>query len=67
MSQPLELDDSDVLLLRLFSEGLTLPAIARRTDSSERTVRRRLRQVCNRIGVATPVEAVVLAVRLGLF
>jgi DNA-binding NarL/FixJ family response regulator len=40
--------------------------VARRLAISERTVRRRVRSLCDRIGVANTVQAVVWAVRSGL-
>jgi DNA-binding NarL/FixJ family response regulator len=56
----------DVELLRLLADGLPLDSVARRLATSERTVRRRTRLVCDRIGVAAPIQAVVWAVRRGL-
>lgn len=64
--EPTALTTGDIELLRLLSKGLPLEAVARRTGLSERTVRRRVRAVCDRIGVGTRIEAVVWAVRHGL-
>jgi DNA-binding NarL/FixJ family response regulator len=50
-------------LLRLLSEGTSADVIGRRLGLSDRTVRRRLRSVCDRVGVDSPIEAVVWAVR----
>ncbi len=60
------LDADDVRLLRLVARGHTATGTAARLEVSERTVRRRLRDVCDRLGVSSPIEAVVLAVRHGL-
>ena len=60
------LGTDEVELLRLIAQGLLVDAVARRLDLSERTVRRRVRVVCDRLGVRTPIEAVVWAVRNGL-
>ncbi|WP_019145110.1 helix-turn-helix domain-containing protein [Aeromicrobium massiliense] len=59
------LDASDLHLLRLVADGHTAAGTATRLDVSERTVRRRLRDVCDRLEVQSPIEAVVLAVRHG--
>jgi DNA-binding NarL/FixJ family response regulator len=61
-----ELSRQDVELLRLLSRGLPLDAVARRLNTSERTVRRRVKAVCDRLGFATSIEAVVWAARQGL-
>ncbi|MFC0629438.1 LuxR C-terminal-related transcriptional regulator [Kribbella deserti] len=60
------LGHGDIQLLRLLSTGLPVEAVARRLDLSERTVRRRTRAICDRLGVGTAIEAVVWAVRRGL-
>ncbi|UOZ03058.1 LuxR C-terminal-related transcriptional regulator [Amycolatopsis sp. WQ 127309] len=61
---PLEREELD--LLRLLAEGLSVEAIARRLDLSDRTVRRRLRSICDTLGCTTPIQAVVWAARRGL-
>ncbi len=60
------LEDGDLELLRLLAEGLLLDGVARRTGLSERTVRRRCRSICDRLGVQAPIQAVVWAARRGL-
>ncbi|MGA5703014.1 DNA-binding response regulator [Peterkaempfera bronchialis] len=53
-------------LLLLLADGLPLDAIARRLCTSSRTLRRRIRVLCDRIGVRTPLQAAVWAARRGL-
>ena len=60
------LDHEDLELLRLLADGALLGAVARRLRTSERTVRRRIRSICNRLGVGAPIQAVVWAARRGL-
>ena len=60
------LEERDIALLALLATGAPVEAIARRMDVSERTVRRRTREICDRLDVGTPVEAVVWAARRGL-
>jgi DNA-binding NarL/FixJ family response regulator len=60
------LEERDLEILRQLGEGRSLEAIARELGISDRTVRRRLRNSCDSIGVTTPIEAVVWAVRRGL-
>ncbi|WP_228551591.1 LuxR C-terminal-related transcriptional regulator [Mumia zhuanghuii] len=63
---PAPLERDDLALLALVAQGLTVEAVGRRMLLSERTVRRRLRTVCSALEVATPIEAVVWAVRRDL-
>lgn len=58
-----ELAREELELLALLAAGLSLDTVARRLDLSEWTVRRRLRSLCDRIGVDTPIEAIVWAAR----
>lgn len=53
----------EVQVLAEIASGATLDATARRLDISTRTVRRRVRDVCDRIDVNTPIEAIVWAVK----
>jgi DNA-binding NarL/FixJ family response regulator len=61
-----EIGYDDLQLLRLLATGLPVEGVARRLGLSERTVRRRTRAVCDRLGFGTAVEAIVWAVRRGL-
>jgi DNA-binding NarL/FixJ family response regulator len=61
-----ELSRQDVELPRLLARGLPLDAVARRLNTSERTVRRRVKAICNRLGFTTSIRAVVWAARQGL-
>ncbi|MFI5430229.1 LuxR C-terminal-related transcriptional regulator [Aeromicrobium sp. UC242_57] len=63
MGRVSNLSDDDLAILRPLSQGLTTDVIARELNISERTLRRRVRTICNQIGVDTPIEAVVWAVR----
>ena len=60
------LDAEDIRLLELLGRGLPAESVARRLGLSERTVRRRTRAICDRLGVSTAIEAVVWAARRGL-
>jgi DNA-binding NarL/FixJ family response regulator len=60
------LNAADIHLLGLLAEGLPLEAVGRRLDLSDRTIRRRARSVCDRIGVRAPIQAVAWAARRGL-
>ena len=61
-----ELSCEDLELLRLLARGLPLEAVARRLHTSERTVRRRIKGICERLSVSASIEAVVWAARRGL-
>ena len=61
-----ELSRQDVELLGLIARGLPLDAVARRLNTSERTVRRRVKAICDRLGFPTSIQAVVWAARQGL-
>lgn len=60
------LDEQEKQIIRLLAEGLVLDAIARRLNVSERTLRRRIRSLCDRVGVDAPVQLVVWAARAGV-
>jgi DNA-binding NarL/FixJ family response regulator len=60
------LDPEDIRLLELLGRGLPAESVARHLGLSERTVRRRTRAICDRLGVSTAIEAVVWAARRGL-
>lgn len=49
--------------LAQLARGATLALAARRLGTSTRTVRRRVRRVCDRLGVDTTTEAIVWAVK----
>ncbi len=61
-----ELSQQDLELLRLLAGGLPLDAVARRMGKSERTVRRRVRGICDQLGLGTSIQAVAWAARRGL-
>ncbi|HKC29544.1 MAG TPA: LuxR C-terminal-related transcriptional regulator [Jatrophihabitans sp.] len=67
LSEPSNMwDAEEIAIVQLLAEGLVLEAIARRLALSERTVRRRIRALCDRFGVDAPVQVVVLAARSGV-
>ena len=57
------LSDEEVRLLAQIASGVTADVAARKLELSARTLRRRLRTICDRLGVNTPIEAVVWAAR----
>jgi DNA-binding NarL/FixJ family response regulator len=60
------IDEQEIALIRLLADGLVLDAVARRLGISERTLRRRIRALCDRVGVDTPVQVIVWAARRGV-
>lgn len=60
------LSQEDLALLTKLADGALLGAVARHLGTSERTVRRRIRCICDVLGVDTPIQAVVWAARRGL-
>ncbi|NYI04975.1 LuxR C-terminal-related transcriptional regulator [Allostreptomyces psammosilenae] len=50
-------------MLQLLADGLPLDSVARRMCTSSRTLRRRIRAVCDRLGVQAPIQAVAWAAR----
>jgi DNA-binding NarL/FixJ family response regulator len=63
---PSGLDEPDIQLLRLIAEGLPLDAVARRLQLSDRTVRRRLKAIRDRLGVDSSIQLIAWAARRGL-
>lgn len=57
------LTDDELRLLAEIATGVTTDVAARRLELSARTLRRRLRTICDELGVNTPIEAVVWAAR----
>lgn len=57
------LSEDEVKLLAQIASGVTADVAARKLELSARTLRRRLRTICDRLGVNTPIEAVVWAAR----
>ncbi|GAB3211351.1 LuxR C-terminal-related transcriptional regulator [Marinactinospora thermotolerans] len=57
------LSEDEIQLLAEIATGVTTDVAARRLELSARTLRRRLRSICDRLGVNTPIEAVVWAAR----
>lgn len=57
------LEPEELRILACIGRGMTLAACARDLEVSERTLRRRLRRLCDRLDVATSTEAVVWAAK----
>jgi len=63
--EAVELGEDELDLLRLLADGASLDQAADRLHLSRRTVSRRLTELCARLDVDKPIEAVVWAVRHG--
>jgi DNA-binding NarL/FixJ family response regulator len=61
-----EVTNEELAILTLMANGLTLDSVATRVSMSPRTLSRRLRCVCDRLGVTHPIQAIVWAARQGL-
>ncbi|MBO2451526.1 LuxR family transcriptional regulator [Actinomadura barringtoniae] len=59
----LRLNEEEIKLLAQIASGVTADVAARKLELSARTLRRRLRTICDRLEVNTPIEAVVWAAR----
>lgn len=53
----------DLRLLAILARGIPLGQIASISDVSDRTIRRRIRRICDVLEVRTPIEAVAWAAR----
>jgi DNA-binding NarL/FixJ family response regulator len=60
---PVELSHEEIELLAEIATGVTTEVAARHLELSARTLRRRIRNICDVLGVNTPIEAVVWAAR----
>lgn len=60
------LNRDDLRLLALLAEGMPISSISRRLAMSDRTIRRRIRAICEQLGVKSTVQAIVWAARRGL-
>ncbi|MUN35541.1 LuxR C-terminal-related transcriptional regulator [Actinomadura litoris] len=57
------LGEEEIQLLAQIASGVTADIAARNLELSARTLRRRLRTICDKLEVSTPIEAVVWAAR----
>lgn len=57
------LTHAEVRALAELATGSTFDVAARRLDVSDRTIRRRVRDVCDRVGVDTTIQAIVWAAK----
>ncbi|MEV0393348.1 helix-turn-helix transcriptional regulator [Polymorphospora rubra] len=65
-ARPATLTDDELAILALLADGRLTASVAVELHLSERSVRHRVRVICERLDVGTPIEAVVWAVRRGL-
>lgn len=63
---PQRLSRDDLRLIALIATGVPISVVAGRLGISDRTVRRKVRVICDALGVGTMIEAVVWAARRGL-
>lgn len=59
------LDHEQLEALTCLARGMTIAAAARQLGVSERTVRRRLRALCDELNLTTTIQAVVWAAKSG--
>lgn len=62
-ANPDSLSRLDLAILAELASGGSQNKVARHLGMSSRTIRRRLRQICNRLDVEAPIEAVAWAAR----
>ena len=65
-SQPIVLNDDEVRLLRKYAAGATVQDLSHDEYFGERTIRRRLQNICLKLGTKSRAEAVAKASHLGL-
>ena len=66
MAAPVDLTPRELAALTAIASGLTAVTAARLMGTSPRTLRRGQREATDRLGVATPIQAVVIAAAAGL-
>lgn len=57
------LTEAEIQVLTALGAGQTCDAAARELGISGRTIRRRVREVCDRVGVDTTIQAVIWAAK----
>jgi DNA-binding NarL/FixJ family response regulator len=66
LADGVQLCQEDLRLLALLAEGMPVSSVARRVAMSDRTIRRRIRAICEQLGVKATIQAIVWAARRGL-